>query len=446
MKRSTLVITWVILSAVTAQHLPSLAHDPGENPASFPKHLTNSEPFPSTSCMPGVYSDGKTNVIVLYENTHDSKKMRYLTLDGAFGDVDSASLPFRCQLKALRLNTDAASVLKKIPLRKTLTAFISANTKLTGELIEPVNAPNKNSPLVVMVHGSEQEPAIGNTRARLLAGMGITVFVYDKRGTGQSSGFYTQNFPLLAEDAAAAMHHARSLLPGESRRAGFWGASQGGWVAPLAATRTPADFIVISYGLVVSPIEEDLDQMLLEAEQKNFSTYQLKQIHRLSETTAKVLLSGFTSGLTELQALRVELASKPWINSIHGEYSGAMLRMSDEELRRLGSALFDNLELIWDYEAMPVLEHLAIPILWIIAEKDREAPIRRTVQALNTLKKQNTLLETYIFPDTDHGMYEFTELPDGRRSKVRITDGYFRLVAEWINEKEIPYSGRGFKN
>jgi pimeloyl-ACP methyl ester carboxylesterase len=446
MKRVKGVITWIILFAITAPHLHSLAHDSGENPASFPNHLARPESLPKASCMPGVYSDGQTNVVVLYEKTNDSKKTGYLTLDGAFGDIDSASLPFRCQSKALRLNTDAASVLKKIPLRQTLTTFISANTRLAGELIEPLNSLNKNSPLVVMVHGSEQEPAIGNTRARLLAGMGITVFVYDKRGTGQSSGFYTQNFPLLAEDAAAAMHHARSMLPGENRRAGFWGASQGGWVAPLAATLTPADFIVISYGLVASPIEEDLDQMLLEAEQKNFSAYQLGKIHRLSEATAKILLSGFTNGLTELQTLRVELASQPWVNSIHGEYSGAMLRMSDEKLRRLGRPLFDNLELIWDHEAMPVLEHLAIPILWIIAEKDREAPVRRTLQALNTLGKQNTLLETYIFPDTDHGMYEFTELPDGRRSKVRITDGYFRLVAEWINEKKIPYSGHGFKN
>jgi uncharacterized protein len=295
-----------------------------------------------------------------------------------------------------------------------------------------------------MVHGSEQSPAIGNSRALLLAGLGISVFVYDKRGTGQSNGIYTQNFELLAEDAAAAMMHVRRLAAGRFGRAGYWGASQGGWVAPLAATRSYTDFVVVGYGLVASPIEEDLDQMILEAQQKKFSSEDISQIHRLSKVTAKILMSHFTNGLPELEKLRREYKTKPWINSINGEYSGAMLRMSHADLQRIGRAVFDNLELIWDYESSPVLEQIQAPLLWIAAENDREAPSERTLQQLAKLKNRNPKLQVYVFPNTDHGMYEYMEIPDGSRQITRVTDGYFRLVAEWIQENHAPFTGNAF--
>ncbi|HCS64045.1 MAG TPA: alpha/beta hydrolase [Cellvibrio sp.] len=295
-----------------------------------------------------------------------------------------------------------------------------------------------------MVHGSEQSPAIGNSRALLLAGLGISVFVYDKRGTGQSTGIYTQNFELLAEDAAAAMTHARRFAAGRFGRAGYWGASQGGWVAPLAATRAHADFIVVGYGLVASPIEEDLDQMILEVQQQKFSSAHIDQIRRLSTVTAKILTSHFTDGLNELETLRQEYKTKPWINTINGEYSGAMLRMSHADLKRIGRAVFDNLELIWDYKSSPVLEKIQVPLLWIAAENDREAPSARTLQQLAKIKKINTALQVYVFPNTDHGMYEYTEMSDGSRQYIRVTNGYFRLVAEWTQEDKTPFTGKAF--
>lgn len=406
--------------------------------------LTSLHVSATGNCRLGVYSDGATNAAVLRNELEDGSGIRYLMLDGVFGNTQSESAPFKCQSKFIRLNNSAATPLELISLRRTFTTFTSAYTQLSGELIEPLNAIQNTYPLVVMVHGSEQDPAIGNSRAMLLAAMGIAVFTYDKRGTGQSDGFYTQNFELLAEDAAAAMNHARSIVTGNIKSAGFWGASQGGWVAPLAATLTPVDFVVVSYGLIASPIEEDLDQMLQEAQQHELSASELKQIPRLSKITAKILLSNFNTGLVELEQLRMELKSQPWANRINGEYSGAMLRMSDKDLRRIGHAYFDNLELIWDYESMPVLRKLQVPILWIVAEKDREAPVERTLQSLRILKKLNSKLHVYIFPDTDHGMYEYSEIADGSRNNIRVTNGYFRLIVEWLNEKEQPYSGNGF--
>ena len=84
------------------------------------------------------------------------------------------------------------------------------------------------------------------------------------RGTGGSEGEYTQNFELLAADAAHALDQARSMTTGRVGRAGFFGGSQGGWVAPRAATLTKADFVAVGFGLVASPIEEDREQLVSE--------------------------------------------------------------------------------------------------------------------------------------------------------------------------------------
>lgn len=400
--------------------------------------------FATTKCLPGVYSNGTTNAVILRDELDQFSGIKYLMLDGAFGNTQSKSVPFQCQSTSILLSNSDATLLKPVVLRRTSTTFMSAHTQLAGELIEPLNTFQGTYPLVVMVHGSEKDPAIGNSRAMLLAAMGIAVFVYDKRGTGQSVGFYTQNFELLAEDAAAAMKHAQSIVTGNIKQAGFWGESQGGWVAPLAATLTPVDFVVVSYGLISSPIEEDLDQMLLEAQRNKFGVSELKQIRQLSKITTKILLSHFNEGFGELEALRKNHNVQRWMNNINGEYSGAMLRTSDQELRRIGYAYFDNLELIWNYDSMSVLKKITVPMLWILAEKDREAPVERTLQSLHIIKKFNSKLNCYIFPATDHGMYEFSELPDGTRNNIRITDGYFRLIVEWVFGNEKPYSGNGF--
>jgi pimeloyl-ACP methyl ester carboxylesterase len=61
--------------------------------------------------------------------------------------------------------------------------------------------------------------------------IGVGVATFDRRGEGESEGEPTRDrFEAQARDALAV---AAAL---ETRRVGLWGFSQGGWVAPLAAT------------------------------------------------------------------------------------------------------------------------------------------------------------------------------------------------------------------
>jgi uncharacterized protein len=389
-------------------------------------------------CRAGIYRAGDAAFVVLGASpTGSATGQRYLFLDGRRGTTSDAGSPVTCAGDVATVTVSAGDV-RQWPrgvTNETDATFDSAATPLAGQLIEPPGPADPRRPLVVMVHGSEKTAAIGSVYAYMLAAQGVSVFVYDKRGTGRSGGDYTQNFELLADDAAAAIRQARTMAAGRFGRAGFFGGSQGGWVAPLAATRAPADFVAIGFGLVVSPIEEDRAQLLDEARRMHLDANAVAQIERLSQATATLVRSHFTQGYEALEALRNAVGRAPWAATIAGEYSGDMLRMTDADLRRIGRARFDNLELIWDYDAEAALRQLHVPLLWVLAEQDREAPIGETRAVLSRLIAAGRPIAAYVFPATDHGMFEYREAPDGNRTVTRITDGYLKLLADWIKER-----------
>ena len=214
-------------------------------------------------------------------------------------------------------------------------------------------------------------------------------------------------------------------------------------MAPLAANRSPADFVAIAYGLVASPIEEDRAQMELEVHALGLGDKEVALTNRLSKASAGIILSGFQQGFDELAAVKREMADKPWAAKIEGEWSGGFLRMPEADLRRIGRARFDNLELIWSYDAVPALRALKVPLLWVLAGEDREAPIGETRAALTRLIGEGKDIDLYVFPNTDHGMLEFTTAPDGSRNATRVTDGYYRLIGDWIKGEVAGPYGHG---
>lgn len=386
------------------------------------------------ACRPGVYGTGPDAFVVIgAASPAPASGQRYLFRDGRRGSTGSPNSPVACADDVVTSSPLDAKPQRwpRLNTRETDASFNSDATPLAGRLIEPAGPIDPERPLVVLVHGSEKTAAIGSVYAYMLAAQGVSVFVYDKRGTGASGGDYTQNFELLADDAAAALAQARHMAAGRFGRSGFFGGSQGGWVAPLAATRAPADFVAIGFGLVVSPIEEDREQLLDEAHRMGLDANALALVQHLSDATATLVRSHFANGYEKLADVKREIGHAPWAATIEGEYSGDMLRMDDAALKRIGRARFDNLELIWDYDAALTLEKLNVPLLWVLAGEDREAPIAATRTMLSKLIAAGKPIDMYLFPDTDHGMVEYRANADGTRTPTRITDGYLKLLADW---------------
>jgi len=83
------------------------------------------------------------------------------------------------------------------------------------------------------------------------------------------------------------------------------------------------------------------------------------------------------------------------------------------------------------YEPVPTLEKLNIPMLWLIAGKDIEAPPEITIETLQRLRQQGKPFTSVVFPNADHGMQEF-EVREGKRVRTKYADKYFSTLLKWI--------------
>jgi dienelactone hydrolase len=397
------------------------------------------------ACEEGVYGGDGQQRLVLPRPAEGGAPQRYTMLDGRRGKLGEADGPVRCEAGAVQVRSTDGSwrPWPRVALRQTPHRFQSHGTELAGMLIEPEST-EARKPLVVMVHGSEKTAMLGTAYPYLLAAQGVAVFAYDKRGTGQSEGFYTQNFELLADDAAAAGRQARDLASGRFTRFGYAGFSQGGWVAPMAALRGGADFVAVGFGLVLTPQEEDQEQVLTELREAGFGAPALAAAREVAQATGTIISSGFQHGFDKLAQLRKRHGQEPWFARIRGEYTGEILRSDEADLRRIGKPLLDPLDVIWRHDGVAVLKQLPrTPILWVIAGADREAPPDVSRQRLLELRGAGQPIDLFLFPDTDHGMVEFVEGADGQRRITRVTEGYFRLLGDWMHARLAPPYGRG---
>jgi uncharacterized protein len=341
----------------------------------------------------------------------------------------------------------------RIAFDVTETTFQGDGVKLVGRLLLPKSG--DRTPIVVLIHGSEDSSARDwQPLQRLLPAEGVGAFVYDKRGTGGSGGIYTQDFNLLANDAVAATREARRLAGARAARIGYWGGSEGGWVAPLAATRAPVDFVIVAFGLAYSVIDEDQQEVALEMRLKGHSPEEIAKAQEVAAAAEAVFESGFTKGLERFDAVRARYRNESWYKDLHGNYTYFILPYSVADLRdkanaALGAALggqlrtfnFSDLGTPFSYDPMPTLRAVKAPQLWILGEDDLEAPCAPTAGRIKALGADGRPITLAIFPHAEHGIYEYETKQDGERDDTRNSDGYFAMLRDFARDGTLkgPY-------
>lgn len=312
--------------------------------------------------------------------------------------------------------------------------FESDGESLAGRLILPHG--EAAVPLVVLVHGSERSSARDYYyHQRMLPAQGIAVFVYDKRGTGGSGGAYTQDFYQLAADAADAYRTATELAGSRVEASGYFGGSQGGWVAPLAASMTPADFVIASYGMVESPLAEDREQVQMELREAGYGEDVLAAARELTDATGYWLATDFTDGAEEILALKAQYSEADWFSAFEGEITGEILRRPLWQFR-IGYA-FMGVGTSWGYEPVPVLRSLDVPMLWVLGGADREAPSEPTRSILADLQSEGRAIDIAYYPETDHGIVRFDQDESGARETLGYAASYFPLIADWLTTRQM---------
>ncbi|WP_223884785.1 alpha/beta hydrolase family protein [Nocardia colli] len=131
------------------------------------------------------------------------------------------------------------------PIQEAVS-FQSHGLTLHGTVFVPRAAGGKR-PGVVLVHGSGPGPRAKYVpEAEAFARAGIVALAFDKRADGYS--LMERDFDLLADDALAGLAALRDRPDVDPANVGLWGLSEGGWVAPLAAAKSPDVAFLITIG------------------------------------------------------------------------------------------------------------------------------------------------------------------------------------------------------
>jgi len=412
--------------------------------------MATEPPVETASCHSGAYvlADGRELVL----QPSDLPNLRWRMLDGtagklfpagegayAGGEGWSAREPVTtratfgpCAAGRVRFERDGRAVEgRRIALRTTPVSFGSGDATLYGELVMPLRG--KPKAVVVLQYGSGDESAVANNYVQhLLPLKDIAVFVFDKRGTGRSTGQYTAHFGLMAGDMVAAVEAIRALPELKGVPLGLMGESQGGWVAPLTAVRTKVDFVVVSYGLAVSIVEEDRSEVEQSLVSRGYGPDVLAQGEALHDAATNVLDSGFTDGIDELEHLKAASAGAPWRNGLGGDYTGLLTSIPREKMGDIKPAFSIGFEP--HYDPVPTLEKLKVPMLWVLAGKDTGAPSKATITILKRLQAQGSPIDLVVFPNADHGIIA---VDDAGKRLGRTAPGYFEVLGDWIATRKL---------
>jgi hypothetical protein len=320
--------------------------------------------------------------------------------------------------------------------------FRNGRVKLAGTLMKP-KGPGP-WPAVVFVHGSGPEKRRGgNPRDPLamvgyFAERGIAVLTYDKRGVGKSTGDWTRSgFDDLAADGLAGVRFLRRQ-PGILRGAvGVWGCSQGGWIAPLMASRSrDVAFIVIVSSPGVSGIVQDRQRRVHELLGHGFS--RAKAEAACAEIQDLFWREARPKGDAAIRRA-IPLARRRWW---WPHVFGCVFKEDRQLLEGFRAcregALDPNLD------PAPILRRVRCPVLAIYGAKDRMVPVAENKPLLERFLREggNRDVTIKVFPGGNHGLWlcrtgTLTEIVRMSRQKRlrRYVPGYRELMVRWIKSR-----------
>lgn len=356
------------------------------------------------------------------------------TWTGTFGWTDrpdGTTVSFDCAKGAIRINNESGL---RIVFDTTDTTFESHGVKLAGRLVLPKGG--GKVPVVILTHGAERDSALRfYFLQRLLPAEGIGVFVFDKRGTGSSGRSYTQDFDLLADDVVAAMHETRRLAGARAGRVGYQGGSQAGWILPLAVNRAPVDFAIISFGLAVTVLEEDQQEVALEMKLKGHSDAEIAKALEVARAAEDVIESKFTSGFAAFDAVRAKYKNEPWYKDVHGNFTYLLLPYTEAQLRDVGQQYVFGTP--FRYEPMSALRANRTPQLWVLSSDDLEAPSAETSARIKSLIADGKPFILAVYPGAEHGMTEYELDAKGERVSTRYAPDYFAMMRDFIRDGRL---------
>jgi len=304
-------------------------------------------------------------------------------------------------------------------------------------------------PGVVLIHGTSPGLRSGyRFYADRFARLGYAALIYDKRGCGHSSGeLEFAGLGDLANDALGGYRLLCGLPQVADEAVGFWGYSQGGALAPLAANRAgDAAFVICLSGPGLS-----LGEQMLHCNQKrlfNASSEDRALAARLRQAVWDCYYDRgqYPQLYQDLQAAR----GRDWYQT-----AGFPPKLADPEQALVqDESPFSWMGRYMNYDPVPALVELDCPLLMFYGSADTIVPpeesIRRISWAFGREVRSENLMpkadepfsvislregaEIHLYPGVGHALYG-TE-PSGVPELPGFATGYLADLEDWLMERQ----------
>jgi pimeloyl-ACP methyl ester carboxylesterase len=286
-------------------------------------------------------------------------------------------------------------------------------------------------PVVVITHGgTPNERGAYKSWALHFVKKDIAALIYDKRGAGKSTGTRSASMEDLANDAAAGVSFLKTRAEIDAKKIGVIGHSQGGWIAPLAATKSKdVSFVIASAASGVSPDKQSIYHRASVMRESGFSEDAVKIASDLRERlykTGRMLLENDPNAEAERKKISAELekyANAPWL-----EAAALPPNLDNDKPTRGG------LQLLF-FEPAPMWEKVKVPVLLVWGDKDTVVPVIEGKAIIeNALKKAgNKDVTVKIFPNVNHAVVLVNQ--DKNWDFPRVDLSYYKALVEWTLEK-----------
>ena len=291
---------------------------------------------------------------------------------------------------------DAASASWSAPATTQVMAeerrFTSGDTELGGTLYMP----RSGKPVAAIVVTHSASSPLGNASLydhlkTALPALGIAVFTYDRRGSGRSGTKDAGgNFTILADDAIAAVQSLKADPRIDPKRIGTWGLSQGGWISPLAASRSPDIAFVVSVSAPV--VTADVQMIFSSTNHLRANGYSQAEIDQMVATRKAV--DDYMRGTASKEAAQRMIdgaKTKPWFKYL---YMGETVRDRDVSGWRKE---IEN-------DPLTNLSAVTVPMLVLYGTNDAVVPVTRSVERLKTAVSRMPKLKVHVVAGADHAM------------------------------------------
>ncbi len=318
-----------------------------------------------------------------------------------------------------------------------------AGVKLAATLTLPTSL--KPVPGVLLITGSgpqdRDETIMGHKPFLVLADYltrrGFAVLRADDRGVGGSTGGAGATTRDFAQDALSGVAYLKTRREIDPRRIGLIGHSEGGMVAAMAASESPADidFIVLMAGTGLPGKQILYRQAALIARAAGNTDEEIAANRSLQETMFHIVESEPDASLAEKKIRQAIAARLTEMTSEDKQRHGVNATFIDSQVRAVMSPWFS---FFLYYYPRTDLRKVKCPVLAINGSLDLQVPPEEDLQAIGQALKEggNQDFKTVELPGLNHLFQTATTGAISEYSHIEetISPKALELIASWIQE------------